>query len=69
MNVYGPKSITDKKKLWEDLLELKRNLNGICVFFDDFNMVRTPDERVNSRFCQYKTSDFNNLIAEVGLHE
>lgn len=44
INVYGPQSITEKCALWVELLELKRNSNGVCIIFGDFNVVRYASE-------------------------
>nr|KAJ0222973.1 hypothetical protein LSAT_V11C200055230 [Lactuca sativa] len=68
VNVYAPQSITDKRKLWEELLHIK-NFDGIWVFFGDFNAVRRSDERFNSAFCKYTAADFNQFIANAGLKE
>ncbi|XP_023744854.1 uncharacterized protein LOC111893012 [Lactuca sativa] len=69
VNVYGPQSIVDKRKLWDDLIDLKKGLNGIWVFTGDFNAVRFACERFNSSFCHYMASDFNRFIAVAGLNE
>ncbi|XP_023758613.1 uncharacterized protein LOC111907053 [Lactuca sativa] len=69
MNVYGPQSVCDKRKLWEDLLKLKRSINGIWIFFGDFNAVRYDFERFNSRFCRATARDFNKFIVDAGLQE
>ncbi|XP_023729750.1 uncharacterized protein LOC111877464 [Lactuca sativa] len=52
-----------------ELIELKRSLDGTWVFFGDFNAVRYANERFNSGFCHYIAFNFNNFIAEEGLHE
>lgn len=41
VNVYGPKSVTDKRRVWEELLELKRGQDRLWIFLGDFNTVRT----------------------------
>lgn len=69
VNVYGPQSITDKRELWENLINLKNSVDGCWIFFGDFNAVRTPDERCNSKFCKYTAADFNRFIAVAGLQE
>lgn len=69
VNVYGPQSIFDKRKLWEKLLDLKRSINGIWIFMGDFNAVRYEHERFNSRFCHITARDFNKFIARAGLQE
>lgn len=69
VNVYGPQSIIEKRKLWEEFLELKRGTIGISVFLIDFKVVRYASDRFNSSFCHYTTSYFNHFIADSGLHE
>ena len=68
-NVYGPQSRSDKKKLWSDLIELKRNTPGIWIVLGDFNAVRYAHERINSSFCQSTAKDFKNFIAKADLQE
>lgn len=46
VNVYAPQFVADKRILLADLLNLKRSLDGIWVFFGDFNAVRREDERM-----------------------
>ena len=69
VNVYGPQSITDKRALWQTLIQLKSEVDGVWVFFGDFNAVRFRSERLNSSFCHYSASDFNNFISDAGLQE
>lgn len=69
VNVYAPQSIGDKRKLWDELSSLKASIDGTWVFFGDFNAVRNPEERFNSRFCKYTAADFNNFISLSSLSE
>ncbi|KAJ0619222.1 putative RNA-directed DNA polymerase [Helianthus annuus] len=57
------------KQLWEDLLGLMRSLSGSWIFLGDFNCVREPTERKNSRFLKQQADDFNSFINEAGLAE
>ncbi|KAL4582225.1 hypothetical protein LXL04_006769 [Taraxacum kok-saghyz] len=53
VNVYVPQSITDKRRLWTELLNLKRSIDGVWIFLGDFNAVRFQHERFNSSFCKH----------------
>lgn len=44
-------------------------MNGIWIFFGDFNTVRFRTERDGSRFCPREADAFNNFIAMAGLHD
>ncbi|KAJ0537080.1 putative Endonuclease/exonuclease/phosphatase superfamily [Helianthus annuus] len=58
-----------KKRLWEDLARVIRACQGMMVLLGDFNAVRFPEERRNSRFNPGIASDFNSFIDEMGLQE
>lgn len=49
-NVYGPHNSHDKKKLWEDLCQIKNENIGNWALFGEFHIVRRRDERYNSEF-------------------
>lgn len=68
-NIYGPQAVTDKEKLWEEVLEIKNSKAGKWVVFGDFNAVRRPDERFNSRYCSRTAMSFNRFIRDADLHE
>ncbi|KAJ0575244.1 putative RNA-directed DNA polymerase [Helianthus annuus] len=58
-----------KKQLWEDLLVLMGSFSGSWIFLGDFNCVRDPLERKNSRFNKNEAEDFNSFINAAGLAE
>lgn len=66
-NIYGPQSVTDKDKVWEDLLKIKRDRPDAWIYMGDFNVVRRSGERVNSHFCARSAFVFNRFISEAGL--
>lgn len=35
----------------------------------DFNVVRRPDERINSIFCKSSVESFNSVIDRANLHD
>lgn len=69
VNVYGPQSLSEKRKLWEDLLGILNSRSACWILFGDFNVVRRPEERINSIFCQSSAKYFNNFIEHAGLYE
>lgn len=69
VNVYGPQSPSEKRKLWEELLKIKNSRTACWIFFGDFNVVRAAEERINSTFCHSSANHFNNFIEAAGLKE
>nr|KAJ0199276.1 hypothetical protein LSAT_V11C600300440 [Lactuca sativa] len=68
-NVYGPHAPTEKKKLWEAILQIKRDRGGTWVVFGDFNTVMRKDEKYNSQFCPHSAFHFNRFIRKAGLND
>lgn len=48
-NIYGPRALPDKLKLWEILMNIMTAKPGTWIMFGDFNVVRSPNERINSQ--------------------
>ncbi|KAL7613546.1 hypothetical protein Lser_V15G09274 [Lactuca serriola] len=69
VNIYGPQSILEKKKIWAELLNIINHKAGMWVVFGDFNVVRHQSERRNSQYCPYSTNDFNRFIQEANLKD
>nr|KAJ0196777.1 hypothetical protein LSAT_V11C700381330 [Lactuca sativa] len=69
VNVYGPQSRSEKKKLWEDLTRIRYEKQGYWIVFGDFNVVRYPIERRHSRFCPSSAEAFNKFIQDADLKE
>jgi len=67
VNVYAPQPPSEKSKLWKDLTQLKSSREANWIFLGDFNAVRRPDERINSRFCPMIANEFNKFIWENEL--
>ncbi|XP_023748817.1 uncharacterized protein LOC111897081 [Lactuca sativa] len=67
VNVYAPQGTVDKRKLWEDLAQIKANRVAMWIFTGDFNTVRNKEERINSRFCHVFADDFNHFIYSNAL--
>lgn len=68
VNVYVPQAPSEKKVLWNDLLNL-RSRPGNWVIFGDFNTIRRVEERFKSTFCPSIATAFNKFIRDAGLLE
>lgn len=66
-NIHGPQPIIEKKTLWNELLNIRREKDRIWVMIGDFNAVRRSEERFNSGFCSREARDFNRFKHEAGL--
>ncbi|KAF5767270.1 putative Endonuclease/exonuclease/phosphatase superfamily [Helianthus annuus] len=69
LNIHAPDEARLRKVLWEDLLVLINQMEGMWVIFGDFNDVRSEDERVNSRFDRGSFDVFNEFIMRASLFE
>uniref|UniRef100_A0A251UDF3 Putative RNA-directed DNA polymerase, eukaryota, Reverse transcriptase zinc-binding domain protein n=1 Tax=Helianthus annuus TaxID=4232 RepID=A0A251UDF3_HELAN len=69
VNVYAPQSVSAKQLVWNDLSSALEGQSGMWVVGGDFNAVRDPSERRNSRFNNRCATNFNNFIQNSGLIE
>nr|KAJ0187389.1 hypothetical protein LSAT_V11C900461260 [Lactuca sativa] len=70
VNVYAPQEPIRKRSLWNNLVGLVNSDSDACWFiFGDFNVVRLPEERMGSGFCQSSAYYFNDFIHTLGLLE
>ncbi|XP_021999376.1 uncharacterized protein LOC110896220 [Helianthus annuus] len=69
VNVYAYNDPVERRALWEELLLLKKSLEGMWVFGGDFNDVRDPSERFNSDFVALNAEWFNWFIERADLVE
>ncbi|XP_021984670.1 uncharacterized protein LOC110880455 [Helianthus annuus] len=69
VNIYAPHDQNQEKRLWDDLLVLTGSFPGPWIFLGDFNFVREPSERKNSRFNKTEAEDFNYFINAADLVE
>lgn len=60
--VYGLYSRSDKKELWRELVELRRQIDYPMIFIWDFNEVLHLDERENSLGCRASIEDFREWV-------
>lgn len=69
VNVYGPQNGVEKRELWNKLLSLKDKFLGKWILIGDFNEVRFPEDRSNSKFNHIGAQYFNDFIYNAGLSE
>ncbi|XP_022031553.1 uncharacterized protein LOC110932535 [Helianthus annuus] len=69
VNVYAPQSVVAKKALWDEILALSVGVSGKWIILGDFNAVRDPSERKNSKFKVGCAKNFNEFINQAGLLE
>nr|GEX30681.1 hypothetical protein [Tanacetum cinerariifolium] len=69
VNVYGPQGSRHKDELWRELLNIMSSIDAVWIFFGDFNAVRSQDKRFGTLFVERDAKDFNEFIANGGLHE
>lgn len=70
INVYAPQSPSAKRRVWEDLLNIKRsNSHGEWCIVGDFNAVSCVEERKGRSGVSSarEIADFNNFIAYMEL--
>jgi exonuclease III len=68
INIYSPCTISGKRKLWQDLLDLKANsAPGHWCLGGDFNAVTTAGERrgSNGTCSQVERAEFGNFIDAI----
>ncbi|KAL7594926.1 hypothetical protein Lser_V15G30234 [Lactuca serriola] len=70
VNVYAPQDPLRKRSMWNNLFDLiNSDLDSSWFVFGDFNVVRLPQERLGSTFCQNSAYYFNEFIHSIGLLE
>ncbi|XP_021985602.1 uncharacterized protein LOC110881743 [Helianthus annuus] len=69
VNVDAPQSVAAKKDVWFELSNCLEDLPGMWVVGGDFNAVRDPNERKNSKFNNSCAANFNSFIFNSRLRE
>nr|GFA82637.1 RNA-directed DNA polymerase, eukaryota [Tanacetum cinerariifolium] len=67
--IYAPQSPVLKRILWEYISGMIIHWYGELIVLDDFNEVRSEEERFGSLFNRASARKFNNFIALAGLME
>ncbi|XP_021995640.1 uncharacterized protein LOC110892801 [Helianthus annuus] len=69
LNTHAPNDLPGRRTLWDSIVDIKMQLAGFWVILGDFNDVRQPHERVNSRYDPTSSAEFNDFISRAGLLE
>ncbi|XP_071704425.1 uncharacterized protein [Rutidosis leptorrhynchoides] len=69
VNVYAPQSVTNKVIVWNKLSSFMSSHSGDFIFLDDWNAVRTREERCGTEFCHIDAQAFNDFIEGNMLYE
>ncbi|XP_021980064.1 uncharacterized protein LOC110876195 [Helianthus annuus] len=69
VNIYAPHDNNLKKELWLEISELIDSYSGSWILLGDFNCVREPYERKNSKFNPQAADSFNQFIRDAALSE
>ncbi|KAF5797593.1 putative RNA-directed DNA polymerase [Helianthus annuus] len=69
INIHAPNEARNRRILWDELLNLMSQRDGMWVLFGDFNEVREESERVNSIFDRGASEAFNEFISSAALFE
>ncbi|KAJ0716266.1 putative RNA-directed DNA polymerase [Helianthus annuus] len=69
VNVYAPQGTAAKVQLWSKISDSITSSEGKWVLVGDFNAVRAPEERKNSKFKRVCAENFNSFIFDNGLLE
>ncbi|GKA47598.1 RNA-directed DNA polymerase, eukaryota [Tanacetum coccineum] len=67
--VYAPQELSEKRMLWQYLVHVIEGWKGDIIVMDDFNEVRTAEERFGSIFNARGAAAFNSFISTGGLVE
>ncbi|XP_022040686.1 uncharacterized protein LOC110943242 [Helianthus annuus] len=69
VNVYATQGNLAKRDLWQKPVNIRGTNQGYWIFFGDFNVVRSFDDRKNSGFYQAEAIVFNDFIHSADLYE
>ena len=65
--VYGPHVAIEKRKMWDEILELRTNMGVPMIVMGDFNEIRCPEERRGCLTMSRSMSNFDEWINNLGL--
>lgn len=71
LNVYAPQPSSFKEALWSTIESVlnSNSTNITWVVFEDFNVVRSQDERYGCRFDDSEAGVFNDFISRTGVFD
>lgn len=67
INIYDSQEKNLKEELWENLRKIIAADDYIWILLGDFNVVRSSDERIGSKFNVMEAFAFNRFIHSSGL--
>ncbi|KAD2804667.1 hypothetical protein E3N88_38044 [Mikania micrantha] len=69
VNIYAPQDVVSRRLLWNSLIDLMGDSDGLWILLGDFNEVRCSSERLNSVMDARGVADFNEFIYLARLNE
>nr|GEW79907.1 RNA-directed DNA polymerase, eukaryota [Tanacetum cinerariifolium] len=67
VSVYAPKDISERRSLWDYINHMINLWDGECIILEDFNEVRSKNERFGSNFNEIGAKAFNHFISSSCL--
>lgn len=67
--VYMPYNSDEKRRLWEGLIEARRNLDGPCLIMEYFNDILKAEERKGNSMITRNMIEFGEWVSEMNLIE
>ncbi|XP_070018166.1 uncharacterized protein [Nicotiana sylvestris] len=67
--VYGFNEQAARRRLWDNIKQIRVKLDGPCAVMGDFNCVLSRDERIGSKVTMVETREFRQCIEVCGLKE
>ncbi|GJY54937.1 RNA-directed DNA polymerase, eukaryota [Tanacetum coccineum] len=67
INVYAPQDLSDRKALWDYIKHFVDSWSGESIILEDFNEVRSENERLGFIFYENGANAFNHFITRAGL--
>ncbi|KAD4178488.1 hypothetical protein E3N88_27079 [Mikania micrantha] len=69
VNVYAPHGESDRRQLWQELLQIKNTNVGSWIIMGDFNTIRISSDRSSGAPIDKAAKDFNEFIMKAELGE
>ncbi|XP_016440508.2 uncharacterized protein LOC107766271 [Nicotiana tabacum] len=67
--VYGFNEQAARRRLWDNIKQIRVKLDGPWAVMGDFNCVLSRDERIGSKVTMVETREFRQCIKVCGLKE
>ena len=69
ITVYGYHDCANKRRMWEELIELKSSISATIMVMGDFNEIRHPYERKGCTSYSRSMEQFEEWVNDMGLVE